>query len=107
MKSWGRKEWKIERKSLRQVDQFKESWTAAKKEEKRKNRLMWQCPHLLVNDHLFGVSRQSDENGDDENSGAVYRSPVIFLTAMENPGKPQLADHLKAVRSVKQAILFR
>ena len=32
--------------------------------------------------------------------GAVHRSPDIYLTAEENPGKPQLGDRLIQMRSV-------
>ena len=33
--------------------------------------------------------------------GAVHRSPGIYLSAEENPGNPQVGDHLmKAVLSV-------
>ena len=40
--------------------------------------------------------------GDNEvKLGAVHRSPGIYLTATENPGKPQLGDRLvKVVRPV-------
>ena len=58
---------------------------------------------LLANDNLPRVSRQSclsaNNKGDNEMiPGAVPRSPDIYLTIEENPGKLQLGDRLmKAV----------
>ena len=41
------------------------------------------------------VTSVTNDKGDNEVIlGAVYRSPGIYLTAKENPGKPQLGDHL-------------
>ena len=64
--------------------------------------LMWQCHQLLsgflAKGHLLRVSRQSrrsrrslNDKGDNEKiPGAVHRSPGIYLSDKENPGKPQL-----------------
>ena len=51
---------------------------------------------FLANDHLPQVSRQSrllaDEGDNEMIQGAVWNSSDICLTAVENPGKPQLGD---------------
>ena len=52
-----------------------------------------------ANVHLLQVSHQpclsANEKDDNEMmSVAVHRSPSIYLTADENPGKPQLGDRL-------------
>ena len=49
---------------------------------------------FLVNGQLPGVSRQSRLLVDNHMIlGAVHRSPGIYPTAEENPGKSQLGDH--------------
>ena len=68
---------------------------------------MWQCYQLLsgflAKGHLLRVSHQSHLNNKGDNemiSGAVHR-PDIYLTAEENPRKPQLGDCLmKALQTV-------
>ena len=64
-------------------------------------KLVWQCHQLLsgflVNGHLPRVSCQSclsaNDKGDNEMIlGPVQRSPGIYLTADENPGKSQLGE---------------
>ena len=46
---------------------------------------------LAPSAHLSAIDK-----GDNEmKSGGVYRSSGIYLTAAENPGKPQLGDRLK------------
>ena len=62
------------------------------------SKLVWRCHQLLsrflANDHLPRMSSQSaNDKGDNEMIlGAVHRSPGIYLTAEEIPGKPQLGD---------------
>ena len=65
-------------------------------------KLVWRCHQLLsrffVKGYLHRVSRQShilgNDKGDNEMiQGTVHRYPGIYLTAEENPGKPQLEDH--------------
>ena len=42
---------------------------------------------------VASVTAVANDKGDNEmNLGAVHRSPGIYLTDMENPGKPQLED---------------
>ena len=44
---------------------------------------------------VVSVTSVANDKGDNEMIlGAVHRSPVNYLTADENPGKPQLGDHL-------------
>ena len=55
-------------------------------------------PGFLAKGHLPRVSLQSrlSANGSGDNEmipGAVDRSPGIYLTAEENPGKPHLGDY--------------
>jgi hypothetical protein len=69
---------------------------------------MWRCHQLLsgflANDHLPQLSRQSrlsakGKNDNEVKQGEVHRSPSIYLTIEESPGKHQLRDRLiKAVR---------
>ena len=52
-------------------------------------------PEFLVEGHLLRVSRQSrllanDKSDNEMISGAVHRSPGIYHTTEENPGKPYL-----------------
>ena len=59
------------------------------------------------NSHLFRVSCLSASNkGDEVDSEAVNRSPDIYFTAEENPGKHQLGDHLMKIRLVRLRIGF-
>ena len=72
-----------------------ESWTTAKKSFK----LVWQCNQFLTKNHLPWVSYQSCLSANDKGVnemllGAVCRSPGIYIVTDENPGKPQLGDHL-------------
>ena len=62
-------------------------------------KLVWRCHQLisefLAKGHLPRMCHQSrlraNDKGDNEKiPGAVHRSPGIYLTAEENPGKPQL-----------------
>ena len=56
---------------------------------------------FLDNDHFPRVSHHSHLSGDEVKPGAMHRSHDIYLTAEENPGKPQLGESLtKAVRPV-------
>ena len=59
---------------------------------------------MLWSNYSVASVRLNDDNdkGDKELiPEVVHRSPVIFLTTEENPGKPQLEDRLmKAVRPV-------
>ena len=52
--------------------------------------------HLSRVSHLSYLSRLSDndKNDGEVKSGAVNRSPEIYLKAEENSGKPQLGDCL-------------
>ena len=44
---------------------------------------------------VASVTSVTNDKGENEmNPGAVQSSPGIFLTAVENPGKPQLGDRL-------------
>ena len=44
---------------------------------------------------VASVTSVANDKGDNEMIlGAVHRSPDIWLTAKENPRKPQLVDHL-------------
>ena len=65
---------------------------------------VWQCHNflsrLLANNHFTRASRLSDKCVDEMNPEAVHRSPSIYLTVEENPGKSHLGKHLKALRSV-------
>ena len=73
-------------------------------------KLVWLChqhlPGFLAKDYLPRVSRQSslsakDNCGNEMKPGAIHRSPGIYLTADENPGRSQLGDRLiKATRPV-------
>ena len=66
-----------------------EPWGAAKK-----TLLVRRCQQLLsgflAEGYFPRVSRQSRDN--EIISGAVQRSPGIYFTTEENPGKPQLGD---------------
>ena len=61
-------------------------------------KLVWWCQQLLSGSFApSGASVTSAANDKDDNEmilGAVHRSPGIFLTAEENPRKPQLGDRL-------------
>ena len=55
---------------------------------------------FIAKGHLHRVSRQSgllaNDKGDNEMiPRAVHRSPGIYLTVKENPGKPQLGDYIR------------
>ena len=57
----------------------------------------------VPNQWLLRQSRLSIHNKSDNEAkpGAAYRSPDLYPTPEENPGKPQLGDHLmKVVRPV-------
>ena len=65
---------------------------------KKNFKLVWRCHQLLsgflIKGHLPRASLQSNnDKGDNEMiSGAVHRSPGIYLTAEEDPRKPQLGS---------------
>ena len=62
-----------------------EPWAAAKK-------TFIQCGGAP---NVASVTSIANDKGDNKMIlGAVHRSPDICLTAEENPGKPQLGDHL-------------
>ena len=77
-------------------------------------KLVWRCNHLLfgfpTNGHFPRVSHYGSQRANDKGDGKVksvpfQRSPVIYLTSEENPGKLQLGDHLKkALRTVIASI---
>ena len=76
---------------------YMEPWAAVKKSFK----LVWRCHHLLsgflAKGHLPRVLCQSrllaTDKGDSEiKPRNVHRSPGIYITAVENSGKPQLGD---------------
>jgi hypothetical protein len=63
---------------------------------------------FLAIGHLPCVLDQSflspNDKGDNRMKlGTAHRSPGIYLTAEENPGKPQLEDHL--MKSVQPVIV--
>jgi hypothetical protein len=69
-------------------------------------KLVWRCRQLLsgflAKGHLSPVSRHSrlSANDNDDNEvilGYVHRSPGIYLTAEEHPGKPHLMKDVRAV----------
>ena len=67
--------------------------------------LVWRChqllPRFLARGHLPRHLVANDKSNNEMIPGAVYRYPDIYLTTEENPGKPQLGDHLmKAVHRV-------
>ena len=61
---------------------------------------VWRCQQLLsvflANGHFARVSHQSSLSANDKDdemiSGAVHRSPGIYLKTEEIPGKSQLED---------------